>query len=95
MSYQKAAYEKKDSRAAVFGGLVLAGTGVSHFVRPQAFEGITVSAFPRDTRKHIYVNGGIETAIGLGFAARKTRKLAVVGLLAYGAYLGANIARNR
>jgi uncharacterized membrane protein len=88
-------YDKKNPRAAVIGGLVLAGTGVSHFVRPQLFEGITVSAFPRDTRKHIYTNGGIETAIGLGFAAQQTRKLAVVGLLAYGAYLGANIARNR
>lgn len=88
-------YEKKNSRAAVFGGLVLVGTGVAHFVRPQLFEGITVSAFPRDTRKHTYANGGIETAIGLGFAVQQTRKLAAVGLLAYGAYLGANIARNR
>jgi uncharacterized membrane protein len=87
--------DEKDSRAAVFGGLALAGTGVSHFVRPQLFEGVTVSAFPRDTRKHVYANGGIETAIGLGLAVRKTRKLAVVGLLAYGAYLAANIARNR
>jgi uncharacterized membrane protein len=87
--------EKKDSRAAALGGLALAGTGVAHFVRPELFEGITVSAFPRDTRKHVYANGGIETAIGLGLAVRKTRKLAAVGLLAYGTYLGANIARNR
>lgn len=91
MSYQ----EKKNSPAAVIGGLALAGTGIAHFVQPQLFEGITVAAFPRDIRQHIYTNGGIETAIGLGLAVRKTRKLAVVGLLAYGAYLGANISRNR
>lgn len=87
--------EKKNSRAAVFGGLALAGTGVAHFVQPSLFEGITESAFPRDIRQHTYTNGGIETAIGLGLAVQKTRKLAVVGLLAYGAYLGVNIARNR
>jgi hypothetical protein len=41
------------------------------------------------------VDGGIVPGLGLGFGARRTRKLAVAGLLAYGAYLGANIARNR
>jgi uncharacterized membrane protein len=76
-------------------GLGLAGTGVAHFVKPELFESITKSAFPRDTEKHIKTNGGIETAIGLGFAARKTRKLAVLGLLGYGAYLAANVVRNQ
>jgi uncharacterized membrane protein len=88
-------YEKKNSRAAVFSGLALAGTGVAHFVRPELFEDITKAAFAGDTRQHTYTNGGLETAIGLGIAVQKTRKLAVVGLLVYGAYLGANIARNR
>jgi uncharacterized membrane protein len=76
-------------------GLGLAGTGVAHFVKPELFESITKSAFPRDTEKHIKTNGGIETAIGLGFVARKTRKLAVLGLLGYGAYLAANVVRNQ
>jgi uncharacterized membrane protein len=86
---------KENSRIPVFVGLALAGTGVAHFVRPQAFEEITKQAFPRDVQKNTYTNGGIETALGLGLAARKTRKLAVVGLLGYGAYLAANIARNK
>jgi uncharacterized membrane protein len=86
---------KENSRVAVLAGLAIAGTGVAHFVKPELFESVTKSAFPRDTQKHIQTNGGIETAIGLGLAARKTRKLAVLGLLGYGAYLAANVVRNQ
>jgi uncharacterized membrane protein len=86
---------KENSRVAVLGGLALAGTGVAHFAKPELFESVTKSAFPRDTQKHIYIDGGIETAIGLGFAVRKTRKLAALGLLGYGAYLAVNIVRNQ
>ena len=88
-------YEKKNSRAAVVSGLALAGTGVAHFVRPELFEDITKAAFTGDIRKHTLTNGGLETAIGLGIAVQKTRKLAVVALVAYGGYLGVNIARHR
>lgn len=76
-------------------GLVLAATGLAHFVKPTAFQSITESAFPKNTRRHTYVNGGIETALGLGFIAPQTRRLAVAGLLGYGAYLGVSAARNR
>jgi len=86
---------QENSRGAQIAGLVLAGTGLAHFARPQLFESITVAAFPRDTRQHIYINGGIETAIGLGLAAPKTRKLAVLGTVGYVAYLASNVVRNR
>lgn len=86
---------KQNSRVVKLVGLGLAGVGLSHFVNPQLFESITVSAFPRDTRQHIYINGGIETAIGLGLAAPKTRKLAALGTVGYLAYLAGNVARNR
>jgi uncharacterized membrane protein len=76
-------------------GLVVAITGLSHFVRPQLFESATKSAFPENTLQHTYIDGGIETAIGLALVVPKARKFALAGLLAYGAYLGANIARNR
>ena len=69
-----------------FAGLALAGAGVAH---------ITRQAFPRDTRKHVYIDRGIETAIGLGFTSRKTRPLAIIGLIGYGAYLAGNVVRNR
>jgi uncharacterized membrane protein len=87
--------EGKQSRAAQIAGLTLAGTGLAHFARPQLFESITAPAFPRSTRQNIYINGGIETALGLGLAVPKTRRLAVVGALGYVAYLAGNVARNR
>jgi uncharacterized membrane protein len=86
---------KENSRAATVTGLALAGTGVSHFVVPQVYEGFTKPAFPTNTRQHVYIDGAIETAVGLGLAAQKTRKLAVVGLVLYLLYLAGNVVRNR
>ena len=86
---------EKNSRFPVLAGLSLAGTGVAHFIAPQLFEGITKSAFPRDTDRHIYTNGGIETAIGIGLLIPKTRRLAVLGSLGYIAYVAGNAIRNR
>lgn len=86
---------KQNSRAATVAGLVLAGTGLSHFVVPQVYEGVTKSAFPTNTRQHVYIDGAAETAIGLGIASPKTRKIALAGLGAYLLYMGVNVARNR
>ena len=83
------------SRVAKLTGLALAATGVAHFVKPQVFDDLTSQAFPRDTRKHVFIDGGIETVLGLGLTSRKTRPLAVIGLLGYGAYLAGSVARNR
>jgi uncharacterized membrane protein len=85
----------KRDRAVTFAGLALAGTGLAHFASPQLFDGLTQQAFPRDSRKHLYINGGIETALGLGLAVRQTRRVAIVGAIGYGAYLAGNLARNR
>ncbi len=86
---------RKHSRVAKFAGLAVAGIGLSHFTSPQLFDGITNAAFPRNTRQHLYINGGIETALGLGLSSAKTRQLAIVGTLGYVAYLARNAARNR
>lgn len=86
---------KQNSRAATVAGLVLAGTGLSHFVVPQVYEGVTKSAFPTNTRQHVYIDGAAETAIGLGIASPKTRKIALAGLGAYLLCMGVNVARNR
>jgi uncharacterized membrane protein len=76
-------------------GLALAGAGVSHFAAPQLFDAITRPAFPRNTRQFIYINGALETAIGLGLAVQKTRKLATLGVVGYLGYLAVNSVRNR
>ncbi|MDV3125702.1 hypothetical protein M1247_12315 [Mycobacterium sp. 21AC1] len=86
---------KKNSPVAKLAGLGLAGAGLAHFASPQLFESVTKPAFPRNTRQHIYTNGGIETALGLGLVSRKTRRVAVVGTLGYLAYLAGNAVRNR
>jgi uncharacterized membrane protein len=73
----------------------VAGVGVAHFVKPALFDDLTRQAFPRDTRRHLYIDATVETALGLGLAARKTRRLAIVGLIGYGVYLAGNVVRNR
>jgi uncharacterized membrane protein len=85
----------KHSRSAKLAGLGVAGVGLAHFVSPQMFDSSTRQAFPRNTRQHTYIDGGIETALGLCLAVPKTRKLALVGVIGYGAYLAGNVARNR
>ena len=85
----------KHSRSAKLAGLGVAGIGLAHFVSPQMFDSLTRLPFPRNTRRHTYIDGGIETALGLCLAVPKTRKLAVVGTIGYGAYLAGNVARNR
>ncbi len=86
---------KENSRATTVAGLALAGAGLAHFVVPQLFEGLTKPAFPSNTRQHVYIDGGIETAVGLGLAAQQTRKLALIGLAGYLLYLIGNVVRNR
>lgn len=86
--------EKTTSPLLTVAGLTLAGAGISHFVKPALWESLTVQAFPRDTRKHTYTNGGIETALGLGLAVPKTRRLAAIAGIGYVTYLGAALARN-
>jgi uncharacterized membrane protein len=78
-----------------FAGLVIASIGLAHFAKPEAFESITKTAFRDNIRQHIAINGGIETLLGVGLAAPRTRRLAVIGALGYLGYLGANLARNR
>lgn len=73
----------------------MTGAGVAHFVKPELFEGITKGAFPNDTARYIQINGGIETAIGVGLLSQKTRRLAVLGSVGYLVYLAGNAIRNR
>jgi uncharacterized membrane protein len=86
---------RKHSPAARLAGLAVAGIGLSHFTSPQLFDGVTKQAFPRNSRQHLYINGGIETALGLGLSSAKTRPMAIVGTIGYVAYLAGNAARNR
>ena len=54
-------------------GAVLAAVGLAHFAKPEAFESITSAAFSDNIRRHTLVNGGIETALGVGMMVPRTR----------------------
>ncbi|OHV03681.1 hypothetical protein [Mycobacterium talmoniae] len=84
----------KNSRLAQLSGLSLAGVGLAHFIKPRVFERITTFTHPRATRRHVYLNGGVETLLGLGFTRPRSRRLAALGLLGYLEYVRRNI-RNR
>lgn len=75
-------------------GIILAATGIAHFVRPDLFRDITTIAFPENTDAAIQQNGAIETGLGLALACKKTRRLGLLGLAAYGGWLGFNASQN-
>lgn len=69
-------------------GMLISGIGLAHFIRPQQFEPVNVAlGFDRDTRKYVYVNGAIETAIGLSVLHARTRRLTPVAAAGYITYL--------
>jgi uncharacterized membrane protein len=76
-------------------GAALAAMGLSHFAKPEVFEKITAPAFPQNTRRHVYVNGTIETAMGVGMVVPQTRKFALAGVIAYVGYLLFGAVRSR
>ncbi|BBZ65595.1 membrane protein [Mycolicibacterium insubricum] len=78
-----------------YAGVAMAAAGVSHFVKPGIYQPVTTAAFPENTRRHVYTNGGIETALGLALIAPRTRKVGLAGVVAYLAYLGGNVIRRR
>ena len=83
------------SNIARYAGFGLLATGLAHFAVPKPFDQLTVAAFPTDTRRHVYINGGTEAAIGLGLLVPSTRKLAAVAALGYVGYVGANVVKTR
>ena len=76
-------------------GAALAATGLAHFAKPQLFEAITAPAFPTNTRRHVYTNGTIETALGVGLVAPQTSKFALAGVAGYLGYLILSAVRSR
>ncbi len=76
-------------------GAVLAAMGLAHFAKPEVFEKITAPAFPQNTRRHVHINGTIETALGVGLVVPQTRKVALAGVAGYLGYLIFGAVRNR
>lgn len=83
------------ARRAQLAGLGLVGAGVAHFIAPQLFDSMVASVFGRDTRKHVFINGCIETALGAGIAVGRTRPIAIVAMVGYVCYLAGSFLRSR
>ncbi|WP_040004424.1 membrane protein [Gordonia alkanivorans] len=77
----------RESKAARVFGLVLAGVGIAHWLRPAAFDDLTSRAFPTDTRRWTLRNGTTEALLGVAIASRRLRPVGLVGLLGYVAFL--------
>lgn len=75
-------------------GVGVAGMGAAHFVAPKPFEAISKVAFPEDTRRWVYQNGGTELLLGLALTFPRTRVLGYIGGTAYVAFLGSRVIGN-
>ncbi|MEO7007163.1 MAG: hypothetical protein ABI065_09030 [Terrimesophilobacter sp.] len=89
------ASEESRSRRAQLVGLGMSVAGLTHFLAPQLFEPMVAAVFADDARKHVFINGCIETALGAGVAVGRTRPLAIVATIGYVGYLAGNFLRNR
>lgn len=83
----------RDRRKLYFGMSVMA-VGLAHFVRPRIFEPITKLGFPERPRTFVYINGAVETSIGLLLAVPRFRTASVIVALCYGFHFGGNVIRS-
>lgn len=72
----------------------MTAVGLAHFAFPRAFEPLNRKlGFTEHTRRHVYVNGAVETAIGLTMLSPRTRTLNAALSVGYPSYLIANAIR--
>lgn len=82
-------------RAGRYQGLAVIAIGISHFLVPSAFDPINRLGFPDHPRRFTYINGAIETVIGVLMALPRTRRQLAVVSVCYVIYLTGNIIRTR
>lgn len=84
----------ESSHRSAYVGFAVAAGGLAHFVWPRRFEPVnTVLGFTQHTRLHVYLNGAIETALGLTLISPRTRKLNIALSIGYPVYLAINAFR--
>lgn len=74
-------------------GVTTSFGGVSHFFRSDAFAVINRKVFGCHRRSHSYVNGAIETIIGLGLLRSGSRRLVLIATLPYPLCLRVKLVR--
>jgi uncharacterized membrane protein len=75
------------------GGPPVVAIGLSHFLWPRLFDPINMLGFPDEPRKYTYINGAIETAIGVLLTYPRTRRLSGIVGAGYTIYLAGNVIK--
>ena len=83
------------SPAGGYQALAVVAIGVLHFLVPSAFDPINRLGFPGHARRFTYINGAIETMIGVLMARPRTHRQLVAVSVCYVIYLTGNIIRAR
>jgi uncharacterized membrane protein len=68
-------------------GLSVSLIGLAHFIAPRYFDPINRLGFPSHARTFTYVNGALETLMGLLMASPGTRRQSTVVSTCYAIYL--------
>lgn len=87
--------DARPSRTRQCLGLSASLIGVAHFVAPRYFDPINRLGFPNHVRTFTYINGGMETALGLLTANPRSARLSAVLSTCYVAYLTTAIVLTR
>jgi uncharacterized membrane protein len=87
--------DRSRGRRPLYGGLTALAVGLAHFVRPGIFEPITRLGFPERPRTFTYINGAVETLIGVLIAVPQFRRASIVVTLCYGLHFSGNVIRSR
>jgi uncharacterized membrane protein len=74
--------QKREGRSRLLLAAFFVGSGVNHFVMPQAYEQIVPPRLQRDARRVVAVSGVAEIVGGLAVLPSRTRRLAGPGLVA-------------
>ncbi|OBI96832.1 hypothetical protein A5660_07450 [Mycobacterium alsense] len=69
--------------------------GVAHFLVPRIFDPINRLGFAEQARMFTYINGAIETTIGVMMANPRTRRQSTIVSACYVIHLTSNIVRNQ
>jgi uncharacterized membrane protein len=76
-------------------GLVTSAIGVAHFLVPRFFEPFNRLGFPNHARTFTYLNGAVETTIGLLLLRTHTRRPSTVVSACYITHLAISIFRTQ
>jgi uncharacterized membrane protein len=75
--------------------VIVTAIGVAHFLVPRIFDPINRPGFAEHARLFTYINGAIETTIGVMMANPRTRQQLTIVSSCYAIHLTSNIVRNQ